>query len=151
MCFILVLNYLFQFYNSAVIFIQKWSKLLYQAKRDVFVTLKFKDLEESWKLLICWFFNLYVAIVRLITITSYLQQSQRLPGWHSWNPLAKEETQEMQVQSLGGKITWRRKWQPTSLLLPEHSHGVEPGRPQSMGLQKIRHDWAHTHTHNRAK
>ena len=83
MCFILVLNYLFQFYNSAALFIQKWSKLLYPAKRDVFITFKFKDLEESWKLLICWFFNLYVAIVRLITITSYLQQSKRLPRWHS--------------------------------------------------------------------
>ena len=49
MCFILALNYLFQFYKSAVIFIQKWSKLLCQAKRDVFVTLKFKDLEERLK------------------------------------------------------------------------------------------------------
>ena len=149
MCFILVLNYLFQFYNSAVIFIQKWSKLLCQAKRDVFVTLKFQDLEESWKLLICWFFNLYVAIVRLISITSYLQQSQRLPGWHSGNPLAKEDTQEMQVQSLGGKITWRRKCQHTSLLSTEHSHGVEPDSP--CGCKKLDMMSTHTHTHSRAK
>ena len=31
-----------------------------------------------------------------------------------------QETQETQVQSL---IPWRRKWQPTSVFLPEKSHG----------------------------
>ena len=27
--------------------------------------------------------------------------------------------QETQDQSLGGKIPWRRKWQPTGVFLPE--------------------------------
>ena len=31
--------------------------------------------------------------------------------------------QETQVQSLGLKISWRRKWQPTPVFLPEKSHG----------------------------
>ena len=31
--------------------------------------------------------------------------------------------QEMQVQSLGQEIPWRRKWQPTPVFLPEKSHG----------------------------
>ena len=31
--------------------------------------------------------------------------------------------QETQVQSLVGKIPWRRKWQPTPVLLPGNSHG----------------------------
>ena len=35
------------------------------------------------------------------------------------------------------KIPWRRKWQPTPVVLPQKSHGTEePGRLQSMGLQK---------------
>ena len=36
----------------------------------------------------------------------------------------------------GGKISWRRKWQPTPVFLPGKSHGQEePGRLQSMGWQ----------------
>ena len=36
---------------------------------------------------------------------------KRLPTmWETW------------VQSLDGKISWRRKWQPTPVLLPEKSH-----------------------------
>ena len=30
---------------------------------------------------------------------------------------------ETQVQSLGGKISWRRKWQPPPVFLPGKSHG----------------------------
>ena len=30
---------------------------------------------------------------------------------------------EMQVQSLGWKDPWRRKWQPTAVFLPGKSHG----------------------------
>jgi len=30
---------------------------------------------------------------------------------------------EIQVQSLGGKISWRREWQPTSVFLPGEFHG----------------------------
>ena len=40
-----------------------------------------------------------------------------------------------------GKILWRRKWQPTLVLLPGKSHGqMEPGRLQSVGSQRVRHD-----------
>ena len=31
--------------------------------------------------------------------------------------------QETQVQTLGQKILWRRKWLPTSVLFPEELHG----------------------------
>ena len=46
----------------------------------------------------------------------------RRPGFPSWV----------------GKIPWRRKWQPIPVLLPGKSHG------QSMGCQRVRHNWAHT-------
>ena len=40
-----------------------------------------------------------------------------------------------------GKIPWRREWLPTPVFLPEKSHGQkEPCGPQSMGLQRVRHD-----------
>ena len=44
-----------------------------------------------------------------------------------------------------GKISWRRKWQPTPVFLPGESHGrrnlVTVYRLQSMGLQRVGHNW----------
>ena len=48
------------------------------------------------------------------------------------------------------RLPWRRAWQPTPALLPGESHGTEePGGLQSIGSQRVRHNWAtnHTHTH----
>ena len=36
-----------------------------------------------------------------------------------------------------GKIPWRRAQQPTPVFLPGESHGL-----QSIGLQRVRHDWS---------
>ena len=36
---------------------------------------------------------------------------------------------------------WRRKWQPTPVFLSEESWTEEPGRLQTMGLQRVRPDW----------
>ena len=39
-------------------------------------------------------------------------------------------------------IIWRRRWQPTPILLPGKIPWTEePGRLQSMGLQRVGHDW----------
>ena len=51
--------------------------------------------------------------------------------------------QEMWVYPWVGRIPWKRKWQPTPSIL---AWGIpwteEPGGLQSMGLQRVRHDWA---------
>ena len=48
-----------------------------------------------------------------------------------------------------GKIPWRRKWQPTPVFLPGKSHGWKNlVRLQSMGLQRVGHDWATSLTHS---
>ena len=45
-----------------------------------------------------------------------------------------------------GKIPWRRKWQSTPVLLPGKIPWTEePGRLQSMGSQRVGHDWATSH------
>ena len=45
------------------------------------------------------------------------------------------------------KILWRRAWQPTPAFLPRESPCTEePGGLQSMGSQRVRHDWATKHT-----
>ena len=42
-----------------------------------------------------------------------------------------------------GKIPWRRAWQPTPVFLPGESLWTEePGGLQSMGLQRVGHNWA---------
>ena len=44
-----------------------------------------------------------------------------------------------------GAIPWSGKWQCSLVFLPGKSHGqVERGGLQSTGLQRVRHDWAHT-------
>ena len=46
------------------------------------------------------------------------------------------------------KILWRREWQPTPVFLPgEISWTEEPGELQSVGSQRVRHDWATNTTH----
>ena len=46
-----------------------------------------------------------------------------------------------------GKISWRRAWQPTSVLLPRESPWTEkPGRLQSMGSQRVGYSWANKHS-----
>ena len=47
--------------------------------------------------------------------------------------------QETWVRSLGWKDPWRRAGQPT-VLPGESSWTEEPGRLQSMSLQRVRHD-----------
>ena len=45
-----------------------------------------------------------------------------------------------------GKIPWRRIWQPIPVFLPGESLGTEePGGLQSMGSQRVRHDWVTKH------
>ena len=76
---------------------------------------------------------------------------QQFRGWGTASPMLLQvknlpAVQEMQVQPLGWEDPWRRKWQPTPVFStwripwPE-----EPGRLQSKGLQRIKHDWVHRH------
>ena len=45
-----------------------------------------------------------------------------------------------------GKIPWMRVWQPTPVFLPGESPWTkEPGGLQSMGSQRVRHDWVTKH------
>ena len=51
--------------------------------------------------------------------------------------------QETWVSPWVGKIPWRRAWQPTPLFLPGESPWTEgPGGLQSMGSQRVGHNWA---------
>ena len=43
-------------------------------------------------------------------------------------------------------IPWRRKWKPTPVFLPGISLPEEPGKLQSVGLQRVGHDLVTEHT-----
>ena len=45
-----------------------------------------------------------------------------------------------------GTMPWRRAWHPLHILAWRIPWREEPGGLQSMELQRVRHDWAHTHT-----
>ena len=70
-------------------------------------------------------------------ITLWAQMVKNLPAM-----------QETWVWSLGfKKIPWRREWQPTPVFLPGESQWTEePGGLQSMGLQRVGHEWAIKHS-----
>ena len=57
------------------------------------------------------------------------------------DPAAMQEMQETRVQSLVGKICWRRAQQPTPVFSPgESPWAEETGRLQFIELQRIGHD-----------
>ena len=47
---------------------------------------------------------------------------------------------ETWVRSLVREVLWRRKWQPTPVLLPRKPHGRRS--LVSVGLRRVEHDWA---------
>ena len=60
---------------------------------------------------------------------------------------ASAETQEMQVPALGQKDPLDKEMAThSSILTWEIPWTEEPGRLQSMGLRRVRHDWATEHT-----
>ena len=56
-----------------------------------------------------------------------------------------QEMQETRVWSLGGKISWRRKWQPTPVFLPGESHG-QRGLVSYTWICRVGHDWVTNNT-----
>ena len=65
------------------------------------------------------------------------------------DPTAKEpicQCRRCEFDPSVGKIPWRKKWQPTSVFLPGKIPQAEKaGGLPSMGLHRVRHDWAQTH------
>ena len=69
-----------------------------------------------------------------------------LPQWLSGEESpAMQEMQETQVQSLGQEDSLEEGMAThSSILAWRNPWAEEPGRLQSMLLQRVRHDWAHT-------
>ena len=67
----------------------------------------------------------------------------RLIDWTDWTDLIHMIYTFLQIYNRWLDTNQRRQWQPTPVLLPGKIPWTEePGRLQSMGLQRVRHDWA---------
>ena len=69
-------------------------------------------------------------------VSLVVQMVRNLPAmWETW------------VDSWVGKIPWRRAWQPTPVFLPGELPWTEdPGGLQSLGSQRVRHNWVTKHS-----
>ena len=65
-----------------------------------------------------------------------------MANWVKNTPAMQETQESWGFYPWVGKIPWRRKWQPTPVLLPGKPWMKEPGRLQFMGSQTVWQDWA---------
>ena len=93
------------------------------------------------------------AVTSVIIISRHWSQDKRL-WWDYGLPCClRWERICLQSERPGfdpwvGKIPWKRAWAPTTGFLPGESPWAEQsGGLQSMGSQRIGHDWATKHTH----
>ena len=68
-------------------------------------------------------------------------------AWQVKNPPVMQETHEMRVRSLGQEDPLKQEMATHSSILAWRTPWTEePGGLQSIGLQRVRHDWTLTHT-----
>ena len=74
-----------------------------------------------------------------------------IPWWLSVkNPPAMQETEEMRVQSLGREDCLEEEMAThSSILARKIPWTKESGKLQSVGLQRVRHDWTTEHTYKK--
>ena len=70
-----------------------------------------------------------------------------LPGWHRGKGPACQRRRHRRCgfSPWIGRIPWRRKRQPSSILACDIPWTEEPGALQSMGLQTVRYNYATEH------
>ena len=77
------------------------------------------------------------------------KEGQDYPLQYSWASLVAQMVKNLSAmrETWVGKIPWRRTWQPTLVFLPGESPWREgSGGLQSIGLQRVGHDWAAKHS-----
>ena len=68
--------------------------------------------------------SLHLVILKTSLVAQTVKRLSTM--WETW------------LRSLGWEVPWRRKWQPTPVLLPRKSHGQRS--LVSMGSQRVGHD-----------
>ena len=109
-------------------------------------------------MIICTHVHIYISFYFNQSVDVYIKIHEFIPtfsvsGQHHWaflvaqkvkNPPAMQKTW---LLSLGWEDPLEEAWQPTAVSLPGESPWTEePGGLQSMGLQKVGHNWVTKHT-----
>ena len=118
---------------------------------------------ESVLIILHWCFEIIshmtdIWIKNILTLFSIVEQTNRIldssyepPRWLSGKKSVCQcqRCRRHRFNPWLGKIPWRRKWQPTAVFLLGGSYGQRSHmyRLQYMWLQRIGHDWAHTHAY----
>ena len=95
-------------------------------------------------------------------MTEPYKPSFNLPSWSRSPKLVKVGHRRVKIiscrlwdalASTKGKVPWKRKWYPTPVFLPgESPWREEHGGLQSMGSQRVGHDWSNlAHAQNQPK
>ena len=98
----------------------------------------------TWQLLLIYLQNTYKNIFFLLKLCFNNMSTWGLPWWLN----GKESTFQCRrraFDSWTGKIPWRKKWPSTPLFFAwkiPWGGGEEPGGLQSMGSQRVGHNWA---------
>ena len=92
---------------------------------------------------ICWSCSWQRAITLASAHSQFLYSSHHTGGFPGASIVKNlPATQETWFDPAVRKIPWRRKWQATPVFLPgECPWTEEPGRLQSMGLQRVGDNW----------
>ena len=126
----------FGLHHSPYSLLSIFSDVLWKGHKDTFSKSKQELGRKTWGWIYLLDFShvLFQNLKIIITEMSHLvaQMVKNLPAM-----------QETWVQSLAQEIPWWREWQPTPIFLPgEFPWTEEPDGLQSMGLQRVGHDWA---------
>ena len=93
-----------------------------------------------------WFYS-WKSCLKIHNYIDTLSNFLGLPRWLSGRESICQ-CRRLKFDSWVGKIPWRRKWQLTPIFLTgKIQWSEEPGGLQSMGSQRVRHDWAYTYMH----
>ena len=92
----------------------------------------------------------YISLLKCVVISSilsHMKDTVAFPGATSGKEFACQckRCKRCGFNPWGRKIPWGRKWQPAPIFLAwKIPWTKEPGSLQSMGSQRIGHDWAHS-------
>ena len=117
-------------------------------KDRYFVTIEINKMVSEHNMLICMFYTqLRLSFFLLIFLyknknLTRLRLFQGLPRWLSGKQFAcNANCRRRGFNSWVGKISWKRKWQPTPVFLPgESPRTEESGGLQSIESQRVGHD-----------
>ena len=127
-------------------------KTQWKIKNQIRSETAFDKLKEKISKLECRSHETFQKTWKKDKVSDYIKGrlKHRLPRWLSGKKFSCQcrRHKSLRFNRWVRKVPWRRKWQPTPVVLPRKIHGQWS---LFIGLQRVRHSWAHVcahiHTH----